>query len=90
MRLVMIEWQDSHGDGAWHEISDAIPDRALVCRSVGWLALDGENAKVIAPHVNQGEEGVPLQGCGVMTIPARAVLRILELSQHGVSNETLT
>ena len=83
MRLVLIEWEDSHVDGVWHQVSGEIEDRALLCRSVGWLLLDGVQAKVIAPHLNEAEEGVPLQGCGIMTIPARAVLRVTELTQHG-------
>jgi hypothetical protein len=80
-RLVLIEWEDSHSDGAWHDLGGEIEDRALVCRSVGWLVLDGEQAKVVAPHLNQQEAGVPLQGSGVMTIPARAVLRIVNLCE---------
>ena len=80
-RLVLIEWEDSHGDGSWQQLDGEIEDRALICRSVGWLVLDGERAKVVAPHVNQGEDGVPLQGCGLMTIPARAVLRIVGLEE---------
>lgn len=80
MDLVLVEWEDSHGDGAWHPIGDEIADRALVCRSVGWLVLHGKNAVVIAPHINEQEPGVPLQGCGVMTIPARAVLSIQYLA----------
>lgn len=80
MRLVLIEWEDSHSDGAWQQLGGEIEDRALVCRSVGWLVLDGEHAKVVAPHVNDQEPGVPLQGCGVMTIPARSVLAITDLN----------
>jgi hypothetical protein len=82
MRLVLIEWEDAHGDGVWQDISGPIEDRSLVCRSVVWLVLDGANAKVVAPHLNQGEHGVPLQGCGMMTIPASAVLRVYDLTQH--------
>ena len=78
-RLVLIEWEDSHGDGAWHQLDGEIEDRALVCRSVGWLVLDGERAKVIVPHLSEQDAGVPLQGSGVMTIPASAVLRIVGL-----------
>jgi hypothetical protein len=78
--LVMIEWEDSHGDGAWQGLEGVtIEDRALVCRSVGWLALDGERAKVIVPHLSEQDAGVPLQGCGILTIPTRAVLRIVPL-----------
>jgi hypothetical protein len=82
-RLVLIEWEDSHSSGAWQSIGDSIEDRALICRSVGWLVLDGENAKVVAPHLNEQEPGVPLQGGGVMTIPARAVLRMVNLAEGG-------
>lgn len=78
-RLVLIEWEDSHSSGAWQEVGGEIEDRALVCRSVGWLVLDGENAKVVAPHINDQEPGVALQACGVMTIPARSVLSITDL-----------
>lgn len=80
MRLVMIEWEDSHGDGVWHVLAGEVEDRALVCRSVGWLLLEGKRAVVVAPHINEAEPGVPLQACGVMTIPTRAVLRIIDLS----------
>ncbi len=48
MRLVLIEWEDSHADGAWHHIGGGVEDRALICRSVGWLVLDGERVKVVA------------------------------------------
>lgn len=81
-RLVLVEWEDSHAAGSWQEISGEIADRALVCRSVGWLLLDGEHAKVVAPHLNEPERDVVLQACGTMTIPTRAVLRITDLTQH--------
>lgn len=91
MRLVLIEWMDSHVDGGWRHLDDDVEDRAIVCRSVGWLILDGEQAKVIAPHMNEPEEKVPRQAAGVMTIPARAVLRITGLTQrdpHGDESVT--
>jgi hypothetical protein len=79
-RLVLIEWEDSHTSGGWQQIDGEIEDRALVCRSVGWLVLDGEHAKVVVPHMNDQEPGVALQACGVMTIPARSVLAVTELT----------
>jgi len=90
MNLVLIEWADSHTDGKWHRLDEGIEDRALVCRSVGWLVLDGEHVKVVAPHVNEQESGVFLQGCGVITIPAGAVLRTTVLPQHGTVYPELT
>lgn len=80
MRLVLVEWEDSHANGEWQELDGPIEDRALVCRSVGWLVLDGKHAKVIAPHMNEPEPGVELQGCGIMTIPAAAIISIAELA----------
>lgn len=81
MRLVMIEWEDSHGNGEWQEIDGPIEDRALVCRSVGWLVLDGKRAKVIAPHLNEPESGVIGQGCGILTIPTSAILSVTEIAE---------
>ena len=80
-RLVLIEWEDSHSDGSWQALDTEIEDRALICQSVGWLVLDGRCTKVVVPHLNQGEEGVPLQGCGIMTIPTSAVLRVVDLRE---------
>jgi len=78
-RLVLIEWEDSHTEGGWQSLDCEIEDRALVCRSVGWLVLDGEVAKVIAPHIHEKESGVLSQGSGIMTIPARSVIRLIDL-----------
>lgn len=80
--LVLIEWEDSHSSGSWQTLDTEIEDRVLVCRSVGWLIVDGQCAKVLAPHLNQGEDGVPLQGCGVMTIPTAAVIRMVGLQRN--------
>ena len=49
------------------------------CRSVGWLAHDGDECKVLIPHVGEVGDGESDQGCGDMTIPTRAVLRMLDL-----------
>jgi hypothetical protein len=80
-KLVLIEWEDSHSPVGWQQIDGTFEDRALVCRSVGWLMLDGERAKVLAPHLNTAESGVPLQGSGIITIPVGAVLRVVPLTE---------
>ena len=52
MRLVLIEWVDSFGcSSSWEEIGDLSPT-VSTCRSVGWLAYDGEDCKVIIPHMS--------------------------------------
>lgn len=74
LRLVMIEWLDSHRTEGWHD--DDPSENPLTCRSVGWLVYDGKDAKTVAPHMT--DEEVP-QRCGEMTIPSRAVLKIRTL-----------
>lgn len=91
MRLVLIEWEDSHTEGGWQRLDGDLADRAVVCRSVGWLVLDGAVVKIVAPHLSESESEVPLQGNGIMTIPSRAVLRMVNLTQHdGEPNETIS
>ena len=80
MRLVLIEWLDSiRCSSDWQNLEDSRA-AALVCRSVGWLLHDTEACKVVVPHItNTTDAGVTPQGCGDMTIPTCAVLRITDL-----------
>jgi hypothetical protein len=81
-RLVLVEWIDSYGCSAnWQKL--AIESVApLVCRSVGWLAYDGEDCKVVVPHLtDRNHPYISEQGCGDMMIPTRAILRIWDLAE---------
>ncbi len=79
-KLVLIEWEDSHGVSSdWQYISQCRP-YVLVCKSVGWLIHDGKDCKVIVPHMTATERAKE-QGCGDMTIPAASVLKIVELKE---------
>jgi hypothetical protein len=74
-RLVEIEWRDSCGCSSnWQEIEDCKP-AVMSCRSVGWLVYDGSDSKVIVPHLTEDGD----QGCGDMTIPAKAIVRIRKI-----------
>jgi hypothetical protein len=76
---VLVEWEDSFGcSSTWASVERIAPS-ALVCRSVGWLVYDGKDCKVIVPHLTMANDVVQRQGCGDMTIPARAILRITKL-----------
>jgi hypothetical protein len=79
--LVLVEWLDSFGcSSTWQPLAvdDAIAP--LVCRSVGWLVHDGAACKVLVPHIaGTAQPFSPNQGCGDMTIPTCAVLRIVDL-----------
>ena len=80
-RLVLIEWVDSYGVSAtWQNLSNCEPE-LMVCQSVGWLVHDDERCKVIVPHISQPDHPTTSQqGCGDMTIPSSAILRIADLS----------
>jgi len=84
MRLVLVEWVDSHqvsAGGVWTELgASTLEDKALTMHSVGWLAIDGEHAKVIVPH-HSGEHSPTMQGAGIMSIPARSVIRLVNLEE---------
>ena len=73
MKLVLVEWVDSFGcSSSWQDLSDCSPE-PLICKSVGWLAHDGENCKVVIPHMAEDHGSVKRQGCGDMTIPTKAL-----------------
>lgn len=79
-RLVLIEWVDSWSRDSWRHLDDGLEDAAMTNRSVGWLVLDGEQVKTLAPHISGVDGPVPQQVCQTMTIPARAVVRIADLN----------
>lgn len=82
---MMIEWFDSYGCSIdWREFGELGATRPLKCRSVGWLVHDGEDCKVVVPHMVDGASSgadVEDQGCGDMTIPACAILRVVDLRE---------
>jgi hypothetical protein len=78
--LVLIEWEDSHGVSSdWEYLSNSNP-YVLVCKSVGWLIHSDKHCKVIVPHLTDSDRAKQ-QGCGDMTIPAAAVLRMVKLKE---------
>jgi hypothetical protein len=81
MRLVLVDWLDSYGcSPQWREVEKCNTE-ALRCSSVGWLVRDGANSKVIVPHISDpNHPDAPHQGCGDMTIPTKAIIRIYNLT----------
>lgn len=87
MKLVLVEWLDSYGcSSEWQRLDQANP-QVLRCHSVGWLFHDGDDCKVIVPHLSEADHvSAEQQGCGDMTIPTKAVLSITELTPSQNSN----
>ena len=80
-RLVLVEWLDSHSGRGWRDF-DAFQEAAepLYCRSVGWMAVDAKDCKIIVPHIAGERNGDwMLQGCGDLTIPTAAIKKITVL-----------
>ncbi len=81
MKLVLVEWLDSHAGRGWQDI-DCLRKAAepLHCRSVGWLLEDRKDCKVLVPHLS-GEKngGIVLQGSGDLTIPSKAITKMTVL-----------
>jgi hypothetical protein len=82
MRLVLVEWIDSFGCSPnWGVIEDdPKPPTIPVCQSVGWLAYDGDDCKVVVPHIADATDYSKRQGCGEMTIPSRTIIRLVDLA----------
>ena len=83
MRLVLIEWLDSHSGRGW-QMTERIELAAepLYCRSVGWLLAERKDCKVIVPHIAGEKNGeAMLQGCGDLTIPAKAIVKMTVLKK---------
>lgn len=81
MKLVLIEWLDSHSGRGW-QTTEQLERGAepLYCRSVGWLVAERRDCKVIVPHIAGEKNGnIMLQGCGDLTIPTAAIARVTVL-----------
>ena len=78
MKLVLIEWLDSHsGARRWQPLREIVRNaEPVICRSVGWLVHDSKRCKVIVPHISgEKNEGVIPYGDGDLSIPAKAIIK---------------
>jgi hypothetical protein len=76
---VYVEWRDSYGCSSTWQALSAPPATPMICRSVGWLLHDAADCKVIVPHISGDHPTLAPQGCGDMTIPTAAILRLEDL-----------
>lgn len=75
MKLVLVEWVDSHSDDEWKRLRDIKKTSTpTAVRSVGWLIHDGKDGKTILPHVT-GEGEDDDQGFGYVFIPAKVIVK---------------
>ncbi len=89
-KLVIVDWDDSSFMGfGWMNRESFDEPHALPCRTVGWLTYDGENSKVVVPHISSGKEGKWKDGCGAggMTIPVCSIRRIQVLTTPDMNGD---
>jgi len=72
MKIVEIEWLDSTESIRWHDVEEVAKLNPTLCRSVGYLARKDKVAVVVMAHHSQDTN----EGCGIMTIPPKAVKKI--------------
>lgn len=84
MKLVLIEWLDAHSGRGWQTIDQLeLAAEPLYCRSVGWLAHERSDCKVIVPHVSGEKNGTTmLSGCGDLTIPNKCIVKLTVLRKN--------
>lgn len=76
----MIEWEDSaQPTPGWAFLANLEPPTIVRCASVGWLVHDGDDVKALAPNMGDLAEKGSAQVSGVIRIPARSIIRVVEL-----------
>lgn len=83
MRLVMIEWEDSHAMSAdrWMHMDESVTTEPRIIHSVGWLHASDKRSKILVPHRNEASPTNYMQGAGVISIPTRCVVRMVDLKE---------
>jgi len=75
MRLVVVEWVDSHGQHGWNPI-DSLEAKPLHCRSVGWLVKKANGMTVLASSISGEKNGdLRLFARGDIAIPDRCITK---------------
>lgn len=86
-RLVMIEWEDSAQPiPSWAYLHSLEVLEATHCVSVGWLIHDEADVKALAPNMGNVKDEGSVQVSGVIRIPTRCVLRIVDIEEPKLSS----
>jgi hypothetical protein len=80
MKLVFIRWEDActHVDTSWIHKENFIPQKILVCRSVGWLVHEDAESYEICQSV-AGSASDQEQWNNFIAIPKNCVLQYVEI-----------
>ena len=86
MKLVLIEWIDSHSGRGWRPF-DELEEHCepLRCRSVGFVLKETASAVMLVPHVYAEGQGIVRHGCGDLAIPKKAIVKTTILKHKSQS-----
>ena len=84
MKLVTIDWIDSHGSGNWQTKEDLETDcHAYRCRTVGWLVKQDKAYVVIASNIldldHKDMKDYRFRGGNSMSIPKKCITKMMTL-----------
>ena len=82
MKLMMIEWIDSHSGSGWQSM-ETVKNELLYCRSVGWLVSENDKSILIASSIS-GEKNGDIKLCvgGDVCIPKKAIIKKIVLTER--------
>jgi hypothetical protein len=80
-RLVLIEWEDSSQPVSSWQFKDDVKAAAVHIASVGWLVVDKKSVKALAPNVGGLDGKVSAQVSGVISIPTRCIIKIVDIHE---------
>ncbi len=83
MKLILVEWIDTHAGRGWQSIDD-LKDHCtpLSCRSVGWILAKRNGHIVIAPHLSgYDNDDIVTQGRGDLAIPEQMIKKMKVLQR---------
>lgn len=81
----MIEWEDSAQPiASWAYLASFEPSGTIRCASVGWLIVDCDDMKALAPNMGGNENSA--QVSGVIQIPTRCVVKMTRLKEPALTS----
>jgi len=77
MKLVLIEWIDSHHGRGWRSLDQIEAEcQPLFIRSVGWLVSEKNGQKIIVGNLySEKNEDVQIQAGRDICIPNKAIIK---------------
>lgn len=91
MKLVMIDWIDSHTNSRWQDVDNAKAGcTPMRCQSVGWLLVRKEGHTTIAGSTALMSDWHKPDVDRILTIPDVAIKRLRVIGQPGKSKGRAT